>query len=229
MGTQRQGRSDGAAPVQYQPGGVFNCLCIRLLFERIDALAQALNSLYKAELICNGERPGYAGPRLRRPLARSERSNAKPSPGSVGTTPAASTSLWAASRHYKQKTNAQQHERKRPQQASIKPGTWQTMRGPLHPLRGAAPVMWRCTRYVALHPLRGAAPEQKGCNAYGSGALPLRTSESVVSVGHGMVVEVGLNNRRRASGVLLRYRRCVWTGVQGTSHWRCTRYGPLHP
>ena len=151
------------------------------------------------------------------------------SPGSVGTTPAASTSLWAASRHYKQKTNAQQHERKRPQQASIKPGTWQTMRGPLHPLRGAAPVMWRCTRYVAIHPLRGDTPEQKGCNAYGSGALPLRTSESLVSVGHGMVVEVGLNNRRRASGVLLRYRRCVWTGVQGTSHWRCTRYGPLHP
>ena len=35
---------------------------------------------------------------------------------------------------------------------------------------GAAPVMGRCTRYVALHPLRGAAPEQKGCNAYGSGA-----------------------------------------------------------
>ena len=47
---------------------------------------------------------------------------------------------------------------------------------------GAAPVMWRCTRYVALHPLCGAAPEQKRCNAYGSGALPLRTSESVVGV-----------------------------------------------
>ena len=62
MGTQRQGRSDGAAPVQYQPGGVFNCLCIRLLFERIDALAEALNSLYKAELIDNEARPGYAGP-----------------------------------------------------------------------------------------------------------------------------------------------------------------------
>ena len=74
MGTQRQGRSDGAAPVQYQPGGVFNCLCIRLLFERIDALAQALNSLYKAELICNGERPGYAGPwRDRRGRTRSRR------------------------------------------------------------------------------------------------------------------------------------------------------------
>ena len=46
---------------------------------------------------------------------------------------------------------------------------------------GDAPVTWRCTRYVAVHLLCGAAPEQKGCNAYGSGALPLRTSESVVS------------------------------------------------
>ena len=37
----------------------------------------------------------------------------------------------------------------------------------------------------ALHPLCGAAPEQKGCNAYGSGALPLRTSESMVGVCRG--------------------------------------------
>ena len=74
MGTQRQGRSDGAAPVQYQPGGVFNCLCIRLLFERIEALAEALNSLYKAELIDNEARPGYAGPwRDRRGRTRSRR------------------------------------------------------------------------------------------------------------------------------------------------------------
>ena len=50
---------------------------------------------------------------------------------------------------------------------------------------GVAPVTWRCTRYVALHPLRSAAPEQKGCIAYGSGALPLITSESVVSVRRG--------------------------------------------
>ena len=52
----------------------------------------------------------------------------------------------------------------------------------------------RCTRYVALHPLRGAAPEQKGCNAYGSGALPLRTSESMVGVCRGDCVaqRVGL-------------------------------------
>ena len=63
---------------------------------------------------------------------------------------------------------------------------------------GAAPVTWRCTRYVALHPLRGAAPEQKGCNAYGSGALPLRTSESVGGVRRGIAVEVGLGNCRRA-------------------------------
>ena len=40
----------------------------------------------------------------------------------------------------------------------------------LHPLRRAAPVTSRCTRYVALHPLRRAAPDQKGCIAYGSGA-----------------------------------------------------------
>ena len=32
---------------------------------------------------------------------------------------------------------------------------------------GAAPVTWRCTRYVAVHLLCGGAPEQKGCNAYG--------------------------------------------------------------
>ena len=70
MGTQRQGRSDCAAPVQYQPAGVFNCLCIRLLFERIDALAEALNSLYEAEVIDNEARPGYA------PVAQSARGRA---------------------------------------------------------------------------------------------------------------------------------------------------------
>ena len=30
-----------------------------------------------------------------------------------------------------------------------------------HKHGGAAPVTWRCTRYVAVHPLRGGAPEQK--------------------------------------------------------------------
>ena len=41
-----------------------------------------------------------------------------------------------------------------------------------HKRGGAAPVTWRCTRYVAVHPLRGGAPEQKRCIAYGSGAVP---------------------------------------------------------
>ena len=45
-----------------------------------------------------------------------------------------------------------------------------------HPLRHAAPVTSRYTRYVAKHPLRSDAPDQKGCNAYGSGAPPPTTS-----------------------------------------------------
>ena len=53
--------------------------------------------------------------------------------------------------------------------------TTATSTGALHPLRGGAPVMWRCTRYVAVHPLRGGAPEQKRCIAYGSGAVPQQT------------------------------------------------------
>ena len=35
-----------------------------------------------------------------------------------------------------------------------------------HPLRGIAPVTWRCTRYVALHPLRRAAPVTWRCTRY---------------------------------------------------------------
>ena len=50
----------------------------------------------------------------------------------------------------------------------------------LRPLRGAAPVAWRYTRYVALHPLRGAAPvtwrytrtERVQCPRIGCTALP---------------------------------------------------------
>ena len=48
---------------------------------------------------------------------------------------------------------------------------------------GGAPVMWRCTRYVAVHPLCGAAPEQKGCNAYGSGVAPSLTRKVAVVSG----------------------------------------------
>ena len=57
-----------------------------------------------------------------RPGQVEKHANARPPPGSTGTTPAA-PSPWAASHHNKQKINTQQHERKRPQQASTKPGT----------------------------------------------------------------------------------------------------------
>ena len=83
-----------------------------------NALAEALNSLYKAELIYSEARPGYAGPwRDRREVERETAAwvhwynTRRP------------TSPWAASHHNKQKTNTQQHERKRPQQASTKPRT----------------------------------------------------------------------------------------------------------
>ena len=82
-----------------------------------NALAEALNSLYKAELIYNEARPGYAGPwrdrrgRTRNPAWVHWYNTRRP------------TSPWAASHHNKQKTNTQQHERKRPQQASTKPET----------------------------------------------------------------------------------------------------------
>ena len=34
--------------------------------------------------------------------------------------------------------------------------------GALHPIRGTAPVTWRCTRYVAVHPnRRGALPTDR--------------------------------------------------------------------
>ena len=37
-----------------------------------------------------------------------------------------------------------------------------TSTGALHPLRGAAPVTWRCTRYAAVHPnRRGALPTDR--------------------------------------------------------------------
>ena len=106
--------------------------------------------------------------------------------------------------------------------------------------RGAAPDTGRCTRYVAVHLLCGAAPEQKRCIAYGSGALPLRTSESVVGACRGDCVAqwgglprrrcvwIGGHDRPREGAADPRHR-CVWTGVQGASSWRCTRYVAVHP
>ena len=51
------------------------------------------------------------------------------------------------------------------QKTPTTPATTTTARstGALHPIRGAAPVTWRCTRYGALHPLRGGAPVTWRC------------------------------------------------------------------
>ena len=65
--------------------------------------------------------------------------------------------------------------RRQPKQKTPATPTAATSTGALHPIWGAVPVTWRCTRYGALHPLRGAAPEQKRCIAYGSGAAPQQT------------------------------------------------------
>ena len=75
----------------------------------------------------------------------------------------------------------------------------------------------------ALHPLCGAAPEQKGCNAYGSGALPLRTSESVVGVCRGDCAAQGGGLPRTLSTVPC---SCRWlsTGVDrldDLNSWGC--------
>ena len=62
----------------------------------------------------------------------------------------------------KQKT-AQAEDNPSPEDAHI-PGNHHNCHkhGALHPLRGAAPVMWRCTRYVAVHPnRRGALPTDR--------------------------------------------------------------------
>ena len=51
------------------------------------------------------------------------------------------------------------------QKTPTTPATTTTARstGALHPIRGAAPVTWRCTRYGALHPLWGGAPVTWRC------------------------------------------------------------------
>ena len=57
-------------------------------------------------------------------------------------------------RHPKQKTTQAQKTPTTP--------TTATSTGALHLIRGTAPVMWRCTRYVALHPnRRGALPTDR--------------------------------------------------------------------
>ena len=70
-----------------------------------------------------------------------------------------------------------QHERRRPKRPYTQTRTRPqaaASRVVLHPLRGAAPVTWCCTRYVALHPNRaGAMPtDWVQCPRIGCTALP---------------------------------------------------------
>ena len=80
-------------------------------------------------------------------------------------------------RHHKDPTKCPKQKTTQAQKTPTTPtvATTATSTGALHPIRGTAPVTWRCTRYVAVHPLRGGAPEQKRWIAYGSGAVPQHT------------------------------------------------------
>ena len=79
--------------------------------------------------------------------------------------------------------------------------TTDTTRGPLHPLRGAAPVTRHCTRYGARHPIRrGALPTDRvQCPQSQEQTRNLRDD--------------GRHNARAAAPVMS----------------RCTRYGARHP
>ncbi|SPT54719.1 Uncharacterised protein [Schaalia odontolytica] len=150
-----------------------------------------------------------------------------------------------------------QHERKRPQHPNTQTRDLiSELSGGI--TRGAAPVEWRYTRYVALHPLRGAAPEQNGCNAHGSGAMP---TDRVQCLRIGCTALPDKNERgtwnpttrRKAASTPLHTnpdqatsggitrgaaRVTEFCTLYGALHqsrgatpvtWRCTLYGALHP
>ena len=118
------------------------------------ALAEALNSLCKAELIDNEARPGYAGPwRDRREVERETAAwvhwynTRRPHLALGGITP-------------QQAEN--QHTTTRKEAASTSLHKTQDLTNAAraaHPLRGAAPVTWRCTRTEGVQCL------QIGCSA----------------------------------------------------------------
>ena len=90
-----------------------------------------------------------------RPGQVEKHANAKPPPGSTGTTPAAPLSLGGITPQQAEN----QHTTTRKEAAST---SLHKTRDLTHPLRGIAPVTWRCTRYVALHPnRRGAMPTDR--------------------------------------------------------------------
>ena len=68
-------------------------------------------------------------------------------------------------RHHKDPTKCPKQKTTQAQKTPTTPtaATTATSTGALHPIRGTAPVMWRCTRYGAVHPLCGGAPVMWRC------------------------------------------------------------------
>ena len=64
-------------------------------------------------------------------------------------------------RHHKDPTKCPKQKTTQAQKTPTTPTT-ATSTGALHPIRGTAPVTWRCTRYVAVHPnRRGVMPTDR--------------------------------------------------------------------
>ena len=110
----------------------------------------------------------------------------------------------------------------------------------LHPLCGAAPVMWRCTRYVALHPnRRGVMPtvrvhcpseQVKVWSVCAEVTVSHRGEDCLVTVACGLVDMIDLAKAQLtlvtvACGLVCRGRAAGDAPVM----WRCTRYVALHP
>ena len=74
-------------------------------------------------------------------------------------------------RHHNDPTKCPKQKTTQAQKTPTTPtaATTATSTGALHPIRGTAPVTWRCTRTEEVHCLR------IGCSAYGSGAAPQQT------------------------------------------------------
>ena len=126
-----------------------------------------------------------------------------------------------------------QREGKRSQRPYTQPGTWQankgaTSRGALHPLRGAVPVTWCCTRSERVQCLR------IGCNAFGSGAMPsdrvyrAPRQERVRNLESRNAKERGLNAPTHNPGLGRPIKRIHHAGTAPVTG-RCTRYVVQHP
>ena len=105
---------------------------------------------------------------------------------------------------------------------------------------GAAPVMWRCTRYVALHPnRRGVMPtvrvhcpseQVKVWSACAEVTVSHRGEDCLVTVACGLVDMIDLAKAQLtlvtvACGLVCRGRAAGDAPVM----WRCTRCVALHP